>query len=480
MASVRDFVAALNQGKPDTALAIVRDLQASAAPLGTQWGAVARFCAATAEWSLALDAARRFCTAAPGLDSALFLADLLVRAGQFDDAREWVEHIAADHPAAAAVWHFFGTLLAQLGEAEAALACFERVLAMPEATAASWLSWVHAGGCRGRPEAMARLVRAVETARRDRAPDFATALYALAKAREDEGDGEAAEALYVEAAARMRPTRGYSADEDARFARALIQRFPRRGDPIETAPSRSIFVTGLPRSGTTLVEQILASHSTVAGGGELNLLAIALRAVGGPLPPADIGQTAASAFAILYHHLLAERYGAAGRVVDKSLNTSRFTGIVATALPQAPILWLERDVLDVAWSCFKTPFSVEMGWSFSLEDMGIHFALEDLLRAHWLQLYPDRILPVPYAALVQDPATWIPRIANQCGMAFEPQMAQSHAVKRAVTTSSVGQVREPIYTRALGSSIAHRAVLEPFLQSYQAARRSLGLGDAAL
>ncbi len=143
MASIRDFVAALNQGKPDTALAIVRDLQASAAPLGTQWGAVARFCAATGEWSLALDAARRFCTTAPGLDSALFLADLLVRAGQFDDAREWVERIAADHPAVAAVWHFFGTLLSQLGEAEAALACFDRVLAMPEATAASWLSWVH-------------------------------------------------------------------------------------------------------------------------------------------------------------------------------------------------------------------------------------------------------------------------------------------------------------------------------------------------
>ena len=480
MVSIRDFVAALNQGKPDTALAIVRDLLASAAPLGGQWGAVARFCAATAEWSLALDAAQRFCTAAPGLESGLFLADLLVRAGRFEPARELVARIAADHPAAAEVWHFFGTLLSQLDEAEAALACFDRVLAMPAATAASWLSWVHAGGCRGRPEALARLVRAVETARQNRAPDCATLLYALAKAREDEGHRDAAESLYVEAAALMRMTRSYSADDDARFARTVIQRFPRRADPFETAPSRSIFVTGLPRSGTTLVEQILASHSTVAGGGELNLLGIASRAVGGPIPPADIGRTSASAFGALYHHLLAERYGPAGRVVDKSLNTSRFTGIVATALPQAPILWLERDVLDVAWSCFKTPFSVEMGWSFSLADMGIHFALEDLLRTHWLQLYPDRILPVPYAALVQDPATWIPRIASHCGMAFEPQMAQSHAVKRAVTTSSVRQVREPIYTRAIGSSAPHRAVLEPFLRSYQAARRSLGLGDAAL
>ncbi len=480
MASIRDFVAALNQGKPDTALTIVRDLLVSAAPLGTQWGAVARFCAATAEWSLALDAARRFCAAAPGLESGLFLADLLVRAGRFDAAREWVERIAAEHPASAEVWHFLGTLLSQLGEAEAALACFDRVLAMPDATATSWLSWVHAGGCRGRPEAVARLVRAVNAARRDHRSDFATLLYALAKAREDDGDGDAAESLYVEAAARMRETRSYSADDDGRFARALIQRFPRRSDTIETAPSRSIFVTGLPRSGTTLVEQILASHSTVAGGGELNLLGIASRAMGGPIPRPHSGPAAASAFGALYHHLLAERYGAAGRVIDKSLNTSRFTGIVATALPQAPILWLERDVLDVAWSCFKTPFSVEMGWSFSLEDMGIHFALEDMLRAHWLQLYPDRILSVSYAALVQDPASWIPRIASHCGMTFEPQMAQSHTVKRAVTTSSVRQVREPIYTRALGSSAPHRAVLDPFLRSYQAARRSLGLGDAAL
>ncbi len=480
MVSTRDFVAALNQGKPDAALAIVRDLLASAAPLGAQWGAVARFCAATAEWSPALEAAQRFCAAAPGLESGLFLADLLVRAGRFEQARELIERIAAAHPAASEVWHFFGTLLSQLDEAEAALACFERVLAMPAATAASWLSWVHAGGCRSRPEAMARLVRAAEAARQDHAPDLATLLYALAKAREDEGDPAAAESLYVEAAALMRITRSYSADDDARFARKVVQRFPRRVDPFETAPSRSIFVTGLPRSGTTLVEQILASHSAVAGGGELNLLGIVSRAVGGPIPPADIGPTTASAFGVLYHHLLTERYGAAGRAVDKSLNTSRFTGIVATALPQAPILWLERDVLDVAWSCFKTPFSVEMGWSFSLADMGIHFALEDLLRSHWLQLYPDRILPVPYAALVQDPTIWIPRIARHCGMAFEPKMAQSHAVKRAVMTSSVRQVREPIYTRAVGSSTPHRAVLEPFLRSYQAARRSLGLGDAAV
>lgn len=172
--------------------------------------------------------------------------------------------------------------------------------------------------------------------------------------------------------------------------------------------------------------------------------------------------------AALYLHLGQERFGKQGRFVDKALNTSRFMGLIAALLPQAPVIWLRRDPVDCAWSAFRTYFIQGLDWSWKLEDIATHFALEDQLFRHWSQMFPDRILVVDYQDLVRSPETQIPRILDHCGLPAEPQVFRPHETRRIVSTASVMQVREPINTGAIGAAEAYRQYLAPFTERYRA------------
>jgi hypothetical protein len=168
----------------------------------------------------------------------------------------------------------------------------------------------------------------------------------------------------------------------------------------------------------------------------------------------------------LYLHLLAERYPGTGRVVDKTLNLSRYAGLVSTLFPDAPIIWLRRDPLDCAWSAFRSWFLRGIDWSWSLEDIAAHFKIEDRLFAHWSGLLGDRLLVVDYAELVSDPGRQIERILSQCGLPREPACFSPHTTARAVTTASVAQVREPINRRGIDSARPYREQLKPFSVAY--------------
>jgi hypothetical protein len=237
------------------------------------------------------------------------------------------------------------------------------------------------------------------------------------------------------------------------------------------ATGRAMFVTGTARSGTTLVEQILVSHSAVGSGGEINRLHFLAREVGGASYAAlDRYQQrhGVEGAARLWDHWLAERCPDLGRVVDKSLGTSRFVGLAAALLPQAPLVWLTRDPLDRAWSCFRTFFTDGMAWSFDLEDIAFFFWLEAKLLHTWRDLLGERLLVVPYEGLVADPDGWTRRILSHCGLAEEPQVFAPHETARPITTASAMQVRQPIHRRGVGAAEPYRASLAPFLDAFYA------------
>lgn len=234
--------------------------------------------------------------------------------------------------------------------------------------------------------------------------------------------------------------------------------------------ARSIFVMALPRSGTTLVQQVLTGHSGVSHGAEINLLRLFVHEAGDASYPALEGyvrRAGAPSLARLWQHLLGERFPTPGRVVDKTTDTTRKLGLAAATLPQAPLIWLRRDPLDSAWSCFRTSFMQGIRWSNDLQDMAFHFRLEDQLLSQWQRILGERLLVVPFEELVGKPDAWIRRILLHCGLAEEPQVFAPHENGRAVITASAMQVRRPINRAGIGSAGPYRQFLTPFVEAYQ-------------
>jgi hypothetical protein len=166
-------------------------------------------------------------------------------------------------------------------------------------------------------------------------------------------------------------------------------------------------------------------------------------------------------------HLLSERFGATGRIVDKTIDVSRCMGLIAAALPDAPLIWMRRDPLDSAWSCFRTFFIHGVAWSYSLTDIAHHFRLEDDLMAFWKAQLGDRLLVVPYVELVEEPAAWTARLLAHCGLGEEAAAYTPHLTERTVATASSLQVRRPINRDGLNVAAPYRSHLQPFIDAYR-------------
>lgn len=298
--------------------------------------------------------------------------------------------------------------------------------------------------------------------------------HALGKVHDERGDRAEAFAAFAHGASVAAAHQPYDAAGEAGRARAVVASFDRDAiDRIAAAVSvdtnRPIFVTGNPRSGTTLVEHILTSHSAVGAGGELDIMRVVGQEIGGPMA-ADleryVGRRSADDLALLYDHLLDERFDEPGRVVDKRLLASRTLGLIASVLPKAPIIWMRRDPLDCAWSCFRTYFNQSSAWSHRLETIAHHFKLEDELLAVWRERLGDRLLVLSYEQLVTDPETEIRRILAHCGLDEEAGVFTPHENDRAVMTASVMQVRNPISRAGIGVAEPYRGFMQPFIDAY--------------
>ena len=451
-------------------------LIAADVPLGSQWQAIAAALQHNGEHGAALRAVETWQRQGEGSSAARFQhAVTLARAGRPGDAREILERLPDHVPDAAGNAYLKGTVSLNLGQTDRALAELRRAVGLNPRSGQAWLALAMAAplatGDAGALRAGAEAFAAVP----DNA-DKASFFYALGKLEDQDGNHDAAFGAFARGAAIMAALRPWDAGLDDEMTRDAIGYWSRaRIDAVadrEAGASRSIFVTGLPRSGTTLVEQILASHSAVAGGDELGLFRIIGQDLGG-LRSQDWERFTANGgdprdLRRLYDHLVDQRFPQPGRVVDKTLATSRYFGIVAALFPDAPIVWLRRDPVDAAWSAFRTYFARGVDWSWALHDIAGYFRNEDRLFDHWTRELGDRILIVPYAELVSEPREWTERITRHAGLEMEEAQLAPHLSDRAVTTASVTQVREAIHGRGVGSAEPYREFMGAFLESYAA------------
>lgn len=466
----------------DRTAALLGQVLSLCPPLGASWGPVSRLANAIGEVSIAVSAAEHHAA----LDAAdptprLNLGQMLAHNGRHHQAQAVGEALVRDQPENPAAWHFLGTCRAQLGDNAGAIRDLRHAIALPRSGAGAAWAWLAIAGAKtfkaADPDitAMQRLLKTLGVTPHE--IEARSALqYALGKAWDDVGEIDAAFAAYADGAAAVdagrkvdhEETDAFVDDVIARFDADMLSRLPRGN----TVSARPIFVLGLPRSGTTLVEQILVSHAEVLDGAELNLFRTAA------MPIRSFAPDAIEAFARAdptgfdhigraYLHLLDERFGPEGRVVDKTLNHSRYLGLIHAVLPDARFIWLRREPAGIAWSCFRTRFARGVDWSWSLAGIGRYFRGEDRLHAHWTRVMGDAILTVQYEDLVTDPDTWIPRIVSHAGLPWQEGLKDFHKTERAVSTASFAQVRRPMYTSSKEAWRRYESHLKPFFDAYR-------------
>ena len=219
----------------------------------------------------------------------------------------------------------------------------------------------------------------------------------------------------------------------------------------------------MPRSGTTLVEQILASHSQVEAGGELTSLRRLARQAGYPEAFADPDLPSLRRFGESY--LAAARPVGGPHFTDKMPDNFLRIGLIRLALPNARIIHCRRDPIDICLSCYRILFIRDaQKFSYDLHELGLEYLRYARLMAHWRMVAPDAMHVVQYEDLIADQEGEIRRLLNFCGLAFEDACLRFHETERTVKTASAEQVRQKIYRGAVERWRHYEKHLGPLLE----------------
>jgi tetratricopeptide (TPR) repeat protein len=471
-----DFIEALRARDRDQVNRTAERLLDQPAALRGEWFDVAKVLAANMEVTLAVKAAQRGVEELGDSASARFrFADLLATVGRQSEALDVLAEVSTAIPNALELDQFVGTCAMEIGAIDLAREALDRVVHTWPGAGAAWLS-LAALPPTDDGLLLGRLLDARGLVKAARASDRAQWHYAIGSVLDRTGEPDDAFAEFAAGAAIVAKHRPYDLDNDREDAGRIITEFDAetiaRIADRTAGPARAIFVIGLPRSGTTLVEHIISGHSEVAGGEELPFGVLIAHEAGGNSSSAleaPAGKRTADRLADLYHHFGRERFGSDQRFVDKSVDNSRTIGLLAAILPDAPIVWLRRDPLNAAWSCLRTYFSDGVEWSWSLTDIAAHFEAEDRLYAHWREVLGDRMLTVTYEELVTDTAAIANRLFEHVGLEPEAHAPPTHELERTVSTASMMQVRQPIYQSSINAADRYRDYLQPFVDAYRPA-----------
>ena len=234
-----------------------------------------------------------------------------------------------------------------------------------------------------------------------------------------------------------------------------------------------IFILGMPRSGTTLLERLLGNHPQVASPGELTdfprQLHYAADSHGaGVLDDALLERAVDVDYALLARRYLEQtQWRAQGRshYIDKLPANWMLAGFIHKALPHAPILHMRRSALEVCYSNYKALFGASHTYSYRLDELAAHYRSYRATMQHWQQAMPGAVLDVSYEALLDDPEASVRRILAHCGLPFDPRCLDLAGNANPVSTLSSAQVREPIHRRALSEWRRYEAQLAPLAQA---------------
>jgi Tfp pilus assembly protein PilF len=426
------------------------------------------------------------------------VADLL----QEDRAAEALILLEAPVPADPAIarhWHLQRALgLIELGraaEARVALAAITDLGPIPRAVAPLWY-WRHAllaraeGDAAGMRTSAAQMAAALEAMGPDATPEHRImGHYDLAKLYSESGDAAAAMRHWAAGHALLRPTQPFSRAAHAAFIDASIEAFGgarlRAGARAANSDPAPVFIVGMPRSGTTLCEQILGAHRDVQGAGERTALSEAFAALGKGRDAAAARRVAASDGATLdaaatdylagLHALAPDR----ARIVDKMPGNYLYLGLVGLLLPGARIIHCMRDPRDIGLSIFTIRFYGYHPYAHDLADLGWTIAEQLRLMAHWRAVLPNPILTVRLSDWVTDFDATLAAVLAHLGLPPDPACARFYESTSRVRTMSRAQVRRPVNAGGLGRWHRYATDLAPLIAALDEAGALEGWKTAA-
>ncbi|MGA9851779.1 MAG: sulfotransferase [Gammaproteobacteria bacterium] len=302
--------------------------------------------------------------------------------------------------------------------------------------------------------------------------------FALAKIYNDAKDYDVA-FQYLESANRLkRTTISFSIEEQeneidgimALFTQDYFERYSGKS----TSDLAPIFILGMPRSGTTLIEQILASHSNVRGGGELECMGIISTELGetwggrGDMAPGSDETVAKdlSLSATRYAEMTAHLWRNGARFTDKMPMNYLYIGVIDLLFPKANIIYCRRNPVATCFSCYQHLFNAgNIPYSYDLTELGQYYKIHEKIMHHWKSILPSRILEVKYETLIRNIEEEIRRILTFCGLDYESACLDFHNLNRPIKTASLMQVRKPVYKEAVDHWKNYQLFLKPLLDA---------------
>ncbi len=414
-----------------------------------------------------------------------FTAAALARLGDYDNAIELYEGLVKERPREPRIWLSYGHALKTAGRTTDAVAAYREAATLDPSFGDAYWSLANLKTFRFTPEEIAAMHAALARDDLD-ADDRFHIHYALGKSLEDASDFPQSFAHYAEGARQRRQFLHYdpaqTSDQVERtkalFNAEFLSKRAGQGDPARDP----IFVIGLPRSGSTLLEQILSSHSAIEGTMELPDIGAIARELGerklrsetskypeilATLDAAELRALGAS----YIERTRIQRKTSKQLFIDKMPNNWLHAGLIALILPNAKIIDARRHPMATCFSAFKQHFARGQGFTYDLGELGRYYRDYLDLMAHFDAIAPGRIHRVLYEDLVTNTEPVVRRVLDYCGVPFEPACLQFYATERPVRTASSEQVRQPIFRDGVDQWRRYESFLAPLKEA---------LGPAAL
>ncbi|MFL6720714.1 MAG: tetratricopeptide repeat-containing sulfotransferase family protein [Sphingomonas sp.] len=379
-------------------------------------------------------------------------AATLGRLGDFDEGIALYEDVLKRAPAQPRVWVSYGHMLKTIGRLADGVAAYRRAISIEAAMGEAWWSLANLKTVKFDEADFTAMRRALESPGLSDSDRFHLD-FALGKALHDAGRTDEAFDHYAKGNALRRKQAPYDASRIAETVDRCIQSFTAEAfseRPGGCEASDPIFIVGMPRAGSTLVEQILSSHSLIEGTSELADIPVLARKPG-PYPDGILEASPDDRRALGEQYL--KRAGVQRRTgkpffIDKLPNNWMFVPFIQLVLPNAKIIDARRHPLGCCFSNFRQHFAKGQDFTYDLGDLGRYYGDYVRLMAHVDAVLPGRLHRVIYERMVDDTEAEIRRLLDYCGLSFEPQVLEFYKTDRAVRTPSSEQVRRPIYRDA--------------------------------